>query len=75
MFPMDNLWSKEGDYVTRRFVFHDKAIATLRAKAKSELVPKPTRIEALTCFIWRLLGSKDLEFYVFRTLICIVGKP
>ena len=22
-----------------------------------------------------LLGSKDLGFYVFRTLICIVGKP
>ena len=22
-----------------------------------------------------LLGSKDLGIYVFRTLICIVGKP
>ena len=22
-----------------------------------------------------MLGSKDLDFYVFRTLICIVGKP
>ena len=22
-----------------------------------------------------MLGSKDLGFYVFRTLICIVGKP
>ena len=22
-----------------------------------------------------LLGSKNLGFYVFRTLICIVGKP
>ena len=22
-----------------------------------------------------MLGSKDLRFYVFRTLICIVGKP
>ena len=22
-----------------------------------------------------LLGSKDLGFYVFRTLMCIVGKP
>ena len=22
-----------------------------------------------------MLDSKDLEFYVFRTLICIVGKP
>ena len=26
--------------------------------------------------VWTsLLGSKDLGFYVFRTLICIVGKP
>nr|XP_023884186.1 BAHD acyltransferase At5g47980-like [Quercus suber] len=50
---MDNLWFKEGDYVTRRFVFHDKAITTLRAKARSDLVPNPTRIEALTCFIWK----------------------
>ena len=22
-----------------------------------------------------VLGSKDLGFYVFRTLMCIVGKP
>ena len=22
-----------------------------------------------------MLGSKDLGFYVFRTLMCIVGKP
>ena len=22
-----------------------------------------------------MLGSKDLGFYVFRTLICIFGKP
>ncbi|KAM3698401.1 hypothetical protein ACB098_06G185800 [Castanea mollissima] len=50
---MDDLWFKEGDYVTRRFVFHDKAITTLRAEAKSEQVPNPTRIEALTCFIWK----------------------
>ena len=24
---------------------------------------------------YSLLGFKDLGFYVFRTLICIVGKP
>ena len=23
----------------------------------------------------QMFGSKDLGFYVFRTLICIVGKP
>ena len=36
---------------------------------------------SISHIIWRnlrvklLLGSKDLGFYVFRTLICIVGKP
>ena len=25
--------------------------------------------------IYIMLGSKDLGFYVFRTLMCIVGKP
>ncbi|KAI3458530.1 hypothetical protein Pfo_015193 [Paulownia fortunei] len=40
------------DYsLTRRFVFDASAIATLRAKATSEAVPKPSRIEALTGFI------------------------
>ena len=24
---------------------------------------------------YRVLGSKDLGSYVFRTLMCIVGKP
>ena len=24
---------------------------------------------------FKVLGSKDLGFYVFRTLMCIVGKP
>ena len=26
-------------------------------------------------YIYIMLGSKDLGFYVFRTLMCIVGKP
>ena len=36
---------------------------------EGELVPKEIVLK------WTLLGSKDLGFYVFRTLICIVGKP
>ena len=50
---MDQLWFKENNYVTRRFVFDAESIAKLRAKAKSESVPKPSRIETLTCFIWQ----------------------
>ena len=30
--------------------------------------------QALPTYMY-LLGSKDLGFYVFRTLMCIVGKP
>jgi shikimate O-hydroxycinnamoyltransferase len=50
---MDSMWFEEKNYVTRRFVFDAKAIATLRDQAKSELVPNPTRVETLTCFLWK----------------------
>ncbi|XP_062028491.1 stemmadenine O-acetyltransferase-like [Rosa rugosa] len=50
---MESTWFEEKKYVTRRFVFDAKAIATLRDKAKSELVPNPTRVETLTCFLWK----------------------
>ncbi|KAK6156119.1 hypothetical protein DH2020_010367 [Rehmannia glutinosa] len=41
--------------VTRRFVFNASAIAVLREKAKSDAVPNPSRIEALTGFICKRL--------------------
>ncbi|PRQ57817.1 putative alcohol O-acetyltransferase [Rosa chinensis] len=51
---MERLWfEQKKDYVTRRFLFDAKAISALQAKAKSEPVPKPSRIEALTCFLWK----------------------
>ncbi|XP_062025576.1 vinorine synthase-like [Rosa rugosa] len=50
---VESLWFQEKNYVTRRFVFDAKAIATLRDRAKSELVPNPTRVETLTCFLWK----------------------
>ncbi|XP_060675871.1 vinorine synthase-like [Ziziphus jujuba] len=50
---MDHLWFKESNYITRRFVFNAKSISNLRTKAKSQRVPKPSRIETLTCFIWK----------------------
>ncbi|KAH7537124.1 stemmadenine O-acetyltransferase [Ziziphus jujuba] len=50
---MDHLWFKESNYITRRFVFDAKSITNLKSKAKSESVPKPSRIETLTCFIWK----------------------
>ncbi|KAK7815377.1 vinorine synthase [Quercus suber] len=48
---VERLWFCEGKYKTRRFVFDAKAIATLRAKARSERVENPTRIESLSSFI------------------------
>ena len=70
---MESLWFKEGAYVTRRFVFDNKAIATLRAKAKSERVPKPTRIEALTGFIWKhyVEASKAIKSGSKRTSMLV----
>ncbi|KAJ8766034.1 hypothetical protein K2173_020550 [Erythroxylum novogranatense] len=53
MSLMENLWFEEDNYVTRRFVFDAKAIATLKAKSKVKPEAKPTTIEVLTCFIWK----------------------
>ncbi|XP_061999442.1 stemmadenine O-acetyltransferase-like [Rosa rugosa] len=50
---MDSLWFKRSNYVSKRFVFDAKSIATLRARSTSENVPKPTRVEILTSFIWK----------------------
>ncbi|KAG6763507.1 hypothetical protein POTOM_030926 [Populus tomentosa] len=51
---METLWFTEGKYITRRFVFNPKAIAMLRAKAKAGRPDaKPTRIQTLTCFVWK----------------------
>lgn len=50
---MYQLWFKESNYVTKRFVFDVKSITTLRNRAKSDYVAKPSRNEALSCFIWK----------------------
>ncbi|PON48852.1 Transferase [Trema orientale] len=49
----DKQWFGMGNLVTKRFVFDANAVATLREIAKSERVPKPSRNEALTCFVWK----------------------
>ncbi|KAK9910592.1 hypothetical protein M0R45_034548 [Rubus argutus] len=50
---MERMWFEKKNYVTRRFMFDAKAISALQVKAKSEQVPKPSRVEALTCFLWK----------------------
>ena len=49
-----NHTNKEGNYVTKRFLFSAKAVENLRDKARiREDLPKPTRNEAISCFIWK----------------------
>ncbi|KAM3268516.1 stemmadenine O-acetyltransferase-like [Capsicum chacoense] len=43
----------EGKSLVRRFVFNAKAIEDIKMKVSSERVPHPTRVEALTTFIWK----------------------
>ncbi|PON34411.1 Transferase [Trema orientale] len=52
--PMvDRIWIKEGDYLTRRFVFSAEALGTLKEMAKSERVPNPSSYAAISCFVWK----------------------
>nr|WES72146.1 acylglucose acyltransferase 1 [Solanum nigrum] len=39
--------------LVRRFVFNAKAIEDIKMKVSSENVPNPSRVEALTTFIWK----------------------
>ncbi|XP_062091984.1 stemmadenine O-acetyltransferase-like [Humulus lupulus] len=49
----DKLWFNKGNFVTKRFVFQANAIANLRDIGRSQRVPKPSRNEVLTCFLWK----------------------
>ncbi|KAK4353614.1 hypothetical protein RND71_025808 [Anisodus tanguticus] len=65
MFPPENhfpeelletkkkLFFDEGKSIVGRFVFNNKAIEAIKTKVTSEVVPNPTRVEALTTFIWK----------------------
>ncbi|KDO38004.1 hypothetical protein CISIN_1g048698mg, partial [Citrus sinensis] len=56
-----NIWFREANSKTRRFVFDAKAIASLRSECKGERVSNPTRIEALSAFILKsaMLASRS----------------
>ncbi|KAJ4845090.1 hypothetical protein Tsubulata_048647, partial [Turnera subulata] len=55
---MENLWFTEANYITRRFVFDAKSIASLKAKAANGIPEaKTSRIETLSCFIWKCCMS------------------
>ncbi|GAB2233401.1 hypothetical protein Drorol1_Dr00002623 [Drosera rotundifolia] len=44
---------KDGTCIVKRFVFNPSAIKTLIAKAASELVPRPTRVQVISAFVWK----------------------
>ncbi|KAF2299959.1 hypothetical protein GH714_006415 [Hevea brasiliensis] len=57
---MERLWFTEANYITRRFVFDAKAIASLRVKARGEGEIKPSRVEALSCFLWKCCMASSM---------------
>ncbi|XP_065867628.1 stemmadenine O-acetyltransferase-like [Euphorbia lathyris] len=50
---MDGIWFGERRCKTRRFMFDANAVAALRTKGRSEFVENPTRVQALSAFIWK----------------------
>ncbi|KAE8679298.1 putative Cysteine-rich RLK (RECEPTOR-like protein kinase) 8 [Hibiscus syriacus] len=57
---IERLWFEEGWYTTRRFVFDDQAIATLKLRVKSKRLEHPTRTATLAAFLWKhaMLASR-----------------
>ncbi|KAG7655402.1 unnamed protein product [Arabidopsis thaliana] len=87
--PLDELPSKPMDRkeeveemscVTKRFVFDASKIKKLRAKASSNLVKNPTRVEAVTALFWRCvtkvsrLSSLTPRTSVLQILVNLRGK-
>ena len=73
LFPTNDLWLrdssmvmwgslfKKGKGVTRRFVFHASAIATLKVQATSSFVQHPKPVEVVSAFIWKLATAVSRE--------------
>ncbi|EOY09598.1 HXXXD-type acyl-transferase family protein [Theobroma cacao] len=68
LFLKKSSWFNQGKYKMMRFVFDARAIATLKGKAKSENVVNPTRIDAMTGFIWKsiLAASKKASVGAYK---------
>ncbi|KAM7480919.1 hypothetical protein LguiB_005502 [Lonicera macranthoides] len=58
--------SREGRGTTKRFVFDGSAISALKEKTKSEAVPNPSRVEAVSCFIWKHLMATSEAVWGFK---------
>ncbi|XP_010478021.2 PREDICTED: BAHD acyltransferase At5g47980-like [Camelina sativa] len=79
--PMDHkVEVEEKNWVTKRFVFDASNVKKLRAKASSNLVKNPTRVEAVTALFWRCLtkasrlSSPTPRTSVLQILVNLRGK-
>ncbi|KAA8528820.1 hypothetical protein F0562_036175 [Nyssa sinensis] len=78
LFPTNDLWLRDssivmwgslfkmGKCLTKRFVFDASAIATLKAKATNSCAQYPTRVEAVSAFIWKCAMAACEEKCGFR---------
>ena len=59
---------KKGKSVTRRFVFHASAIATLKVQATFSCVQHPRHVEVVSAFIWKHAMAASRENNGFQTV-------
>ena len=73
---MEGLWFAGKKVATRRFVFGVKAISSIQDEAKSESVPKPSRVQAVTGFLWKHLiaASRALTSGTTSTRLSIAAQ-
>lgn len=81
LFPTDGLWLKDASMVmwgslfkkgkctTRRFVFDGSAIAALKTMTSGKnVVQRPTRVEAVSAFIWKCaMAASEKRFGARRS--------
>ncbi|MCZ2982741.1 acyltransferase, partial [Acinetobacter baumannii] len=73
---MEALWFAGKKVATRRFVFGVKAISSIQDEAKSESVPKPSRVHSFTGFLWKHLiaASRALTSGTTSTRLSIAAQ-
>jgi shikimate O-hydroxycinnamoyltransferase len=56
----------------RRFVFDESAISTLKENSKSDVVKNPSRVEAVTAFLWKHMmeASEKVWGYKQPSILC-----
>lgn len=81
LFPANDLWLrdtsmvmwgslfKKGKCITKRFVFDASAISALKVAATSSKIkcPTPTRVEAVSAFIWKCIMAASKEKHGYQT--------